>query len=70
MSTFRIAIEVGNLAEDRFEVVEALVDTGASHSIFPARLLRGLGSKLRRRGHSASPMNVSGSLALVRREYG
>ena len=43
MGTFHVAVQVGNLRGDRFEFVEALVDTGARHSIFPADLLRELG---------------------------
>jgi clan AA aspartic protease len=43
MGTFHVAVEVGNLAGDRFEMVEALVDTSASDSIFPGSLLRALG---------------------------
>jgi clan AA aspartic protease len=43
MSTFSVAVEIGPLDEDHFEWVEALVDTGASHSVFPGRLLRDLG---------------------------
>ncbi len=42
MGTFSTTVRVGNPAGgDTFEV-EALVDTGASHSIFPASLLDGL----------------------------
>ena len=43
MGTFHVAIELGSLDGSRWEFVEALVDTGASHSIFPASLLRQLG---------------------------
>lgn len=43
MGTFHVAVEVANLQGDRSELVEALVDTGASHSVFPASLLRQLG---------------------------
>lgn len=43
MGTFSVAVQVGNLHEERFEFIEALVDTGASHSFFPASLLRELG---------------------------
>ena len=42
MGTFSTIVRVGNPAGgDTFEV-EALVDTGASHSMFPASLLDGL----------------------------
>jgi len=43
VGTFHVAIELGSLDGSRWEFVEALVDTGASHSIFPASLLRQLG---------------------------
>ena len=43
MSTFSVAVEIRPLDEDRFEFVEALVDTGASHSVFPGQFLRDLG---------------------------
>ena len=43
MGTFRVAIEVGDLRGQRFEKVEALVDTGASYTLLPATLLRRLG---------------------------
>ena len=43
MSTFHVAVEVGSTDGSQWEFVEALVDTGASHSIFPGRLLRQLG---------------------------
>jgi clan AA aspartic protease len=43
MGTFCVAVEVASLRDDRFEFVEALVDTGASHSFFPASFLEELG---------------------------
>jgi clan AA aspartic protease len=43
MGTFHVAVQVGGIAGDRFEMVEALVDTGASMSIFPTSLLQQLG---------------------------
>jgi predicted aspartyl protease len=43
MSTFRVSIEVGDPAGERYESVEALVDTGATYTALPADLLRGLG---------------------------
>jgi predicted aspartyl protease len=43
VSTFSVAVEVGDLEGGQFEFIEALVDTGASHSIFPARFLREIG---------------------------
>ena len=43
MGIFRVRIEVGDPQGSRFEDVDALVDTGASHSAAPASLLRRLG---------------------------
>ncbi len=43
MGTFHVTVQVGGMAGDRFEMVEALVDTGASMSVFPAPLLRLVG---------------------------
>ncbi len=42
MGTFRVPIEIGDPQGDRFERVEALVDTGASYSVLPASVLRQL----------------------------
>lgn len=43
MSTFSYPLEVGDLAGQHFERIEALVDTGASFSVVPASLLERLG---------------------------
>ena len=43
MGTFSVAIQVGSLAGDRFQPVEALVDTGSSDTAIPANVLRDLG---------------------------
>ena len=43
MGTFRVGIEVGDDARVRFERVEALVDTGATYTVLPRRLLEELG---------------------------
>jgi clan AA aspartic protease len=43
MGTFRVRIEVGDPQGTRFEAVDALVDTGASHTTAPSSLLRRLG---------------------------
>ena len=42
MGTFRVSIEVGDLAGGRYEAVEALVDTGASHLVVPRQVLERL----------------------------
>jgi clan AA aspartic protease len=43
MGTFRVRIEVGDPARERFEPVEALVDTGATYTVLPRPLLHELG---------------------------
>ena len=43
MGTFAVRIDVGDPAGERFESVEALVDTGASYSAIPASVLASLG---------------------------
>ena len=43
MGVFRVPIEIGDPAGNRFEEIEAMVDTGASYSVLPASLLHRLG---------------------------
>ncbi len=43
MGTFQVTIGVGNQTRERFEEVEALVDTGATHTVLPRSLLSELG---------------------------
>src|SRR6266446_7883905 len=43
MGTFRVAIEIGDAAGERWETVEALVGTGATYTTVSAELLRRLG---------------------------
>ena len=43
MGTFQYTIEVGDPQGERFETVEALVDTGASYTTVSSALLRRLG---------------------------
>ncbi|MSQ21752.1 MAG: hypothetical protein EXR53_00365 [Dehalococcoidia bacterium] len=43
MGTFSYAIEIGDPQGQRYERIEALVDTGASYTTLPASLLRRLG---------------------------
>ena len=40
---FNVAIEIGDLAGERFEEVDALVDTGATTTVIPGSALRRLG---------------------------
>ena len=43
MGTFTVLLQVGASSGGQFVDVEALVDTGASHTMLPGGLLRGLG---------------------------
>ncbi len=45
MGVFSVPIEVGDPEGERFERVEAVVDTGASYTQLPASMLRRLGVK-------------------------
>jgi len=49
MGTFRVRIEVANADLERFEPVEALVDTGATYTVLSKVLLRDLGIASHRR---------------------
>ena len=42
MGTFRVSIELGTAAGERFESLEALVDTGASYTWIPRDMLEAL----------------------------
>ncbi len=44
MGHFRVAVEVGNRAGERFQPIEALVDTGATYTWIPRDVLGGLGA--------------------------
>jgi len=43
MGTFTVKIDVGDPEGRRWETMDALVDTGASHTVVPGSILRGLG---------------------------
>lgn len=43
VGTFKVTVEIGDPQGQRWEAVEALVDTGASYSWVPASILQGLG---------------------------
>ena len=43
MGTFNVAIEIGDPAGQRFETLDALVDTGATYTVVPAPILEQLG---------------------------
>lgn len=50
MGTFLVSLEVGDPQGERFETVEALVDTGATYTTLPASMLRRLGVSPHTRG--------------------
>ena len=43
MGVFSVPIEIGNFDGERFETIDALVDTGATYTMLPRSLLMGLG---------------------------
>jgi len=43
VGTFRVSIEIGDTQGERWETVEALVDTGATYSVLPRAILEDLG---------------------------
>lgn len=43
MGTFTVQMEIGDPRGERFECVEALVDTGATTTVIPGSILRRLG---------------------------
>ncbi|HLG10127.1 MAG TPA: retroviral-like aspartic protease family protein [Dehalococcoidia bacterium] len=49
MGTFNIEFEVGDQQRQRFEPIEALVDTGSTYTVLPASMLRRLGVQPHRR---------------------
>lgn len=49
MGTFHTRVEIGDPAGNRWEEVDALVDTGATYTSIPASLLRNLGIQPRDR---------------------
>ncbi|MGH7321646.1 MAG: aspartyl protease family protein [Candidatus Rokuibacteriota bacterium] len=49
MGTFRVPLEIGDPQGQRWEPVDALVDTGASYTLLPASLLDRLGVPRARR---------------------
>lgn len=50
MGVFTVTVELGDQQGERFELVDALVDTGASHTALPASMLRRLGVEAREKG--------------------
>ncbi len=55
MGTFRVAMEIGDPQGQRFEPVEALVDTGATYTVAPRSLLERLGVK----PHTRAPFRLA-----------
>jgi predicted aspartyl protease len=49
MTTFRVPLQIGDLAGRRFEAVEAIVDTGSTFTAAPRELLERLGIQPARR---------------------
>jgi clan AA aspartic protease len=49
MGTFQVELEVAGPTRERFELVEALVDTGSTYTVLPRALLEALGVPVDRR---------------------
>ena len=49
MTTFQVSIEIGDLAGQQFETVQAIVDTGSTFTAAPRELLERLGVRPARR---------------------
>lgn len=47
MTSFRVEVEIGDLDGNRFEMIEAFVDTGATYTRVPSDLLERLGVRPR-----------------------
>ncbi len=43
MGTFNVPVEIGDAGGQRFELFDALVDTGSTYTVIPASRLEGLG---------------------------
>jgi len=43
VGVFSVTVEIGDSRGENFQAIEALVDSGASYTLVPARLLQGLG---------------------------
>ena len=54
VATFSVAISVGDMRGEKFEEMEALVDTGATTTVIPGAALRRLGIAPTRRGRSST----------------
>jgi clan AA aspartic protease len=49
VSTFHVQLEIGGPSRERFETVDALVDTGSTYTVLPRALLQELGVPADRR---------------------
>ena len=59
MGTFNITIEIGDPQGQRFEEIDALVDTGATMTAVPTFILRRLGVVPARRSISGLPTVIA-----------
>ena len=50
MGTFQIEIGIGDPQGERYEYIDALVDSGSTYNILPARMLRDLGVEVQETG--------------------
>ena len=72
MGTFNVDVELGNLSGVEFLTVNALVDTGSTHTTVPASVLERLGiePESRRRFELADGRRVEYSTGYARIRYG
>jgi aspartyl protease family protein len=49
MTTFQVSLEIGDLAGQRFEALQAIVDTGSTFTAVPREVLQRLGIRPARR---------------------
>ena len=72
MGTFSVDVELGNLNGEEFLTVNALIDTGSTHTTVPASILEGLGveAENRRSFRLADNRVVEYATGYVRIRYG
>ena len=59
VGTFSVTVQIADLSRQRYEAVEAIVDTGATYTVVPASLLGALGvQRLERRTFELADQRV------------
>ena len=65
MGVFQVQLEIGDPQGDRYEPIQALVDSGAAYTIMPASILRRLGIV----PHDSRAFQLADG-TLIRRDFG